>query len=289
MALFSIDKIPMIKAKAPLIAAIVSAILIHLLLIHAAIKQGWFMTESKPATFKLVILPETTSPVDDRNHDTDNHVNVNQAPKTPTGTNNVQANAEQKKSDSTPTEFQNLESQESLSPSTIIDTNTKELSLNNTFDIDTQDSENETLNKTLQDTEQNEQFLSDMLNGKAITDKPELLDLSKIEISTDNDDLALSGIFSEELRSKIKESKAAQIEYLKGQVEITDYPITEGADGTRYVNIEGVCWKVPELGSDEPWSIVLSGCAELHKSFHFELNIAPNTFLGPESPFFIGE
>ncbi|MCV2403707.1 hypothetical protein OFY17_12575 [Marinomonas sp. C2222] len=277
------------KTKVPVIAAICSAILIHLLIIHTAIKQGWFITESKPATFKLVLLPETNITADDISNSDDGSVDTYSQREESASSSDAQADTVQTNAPSISTEHQPLEHQENPNFSADINTNAEELSLSDTFDIDNQASENQTFNNELPSTEQSEPFLSEMLNNSAITDKPELLDLSNIEIPIDNSDAALSGVFSEELRNKIEKSKAAQAEYLKGQVEITDYPITEGADGVRYVNIEGVCWKIPELGSDEPWSIVLSGCAELNKSFHFELNIAPNTLLGPESPFFIGQ
>ncbi|WP_339722354.1 hypothetical protein, partial [Marinomonas primoryensis] len=127
------------------------------------------------------------------------------------------------------------------------------------------------------------------LNEKLLnTDKPDLLDLSKISLSPDSSDDALEGVFSEELRDKIAVSKNAQQEYLKGQVKEISYPITKDSDGTRYVNIKGVCWRLPEPGSKEAWVIVFAGCSGQTKSFHFELNITPSTLLGPESPFSIG-
>ncbi|GAA0227360.1 hypothetical protein GCM10009084_11630 [Marinomonas primoryensis] len=127
------------------------------------------------------------------------------------------------------------------------------------------------------------------LNEKLLnTDKPDLLDLSKISLSPDSSDDALEGVFSEELRDKIAVSKNAQQEYLKGQIKEISYPITKDSDGTRYVNIKGVCWRLPEPGSKEAWVIVFAGCSGQTKSFHFELNITPSTLLGPESPFSIG-
>jgi hypothetical protein len=112
--------------------------------------------------------------------------------------------------------------------------------------------------------------------------------LSKISLSPDSTDDALDGVFSEELRDKIAVSKNAQQEYLKGQIKEISYPITKDSDGTRYVNIKGVCWRLPEPGSKESWVIVFAGCSGQTKSFHFELNITPSTLLGPESPFSIG-
>ncbi|SBS26835.1 hypothetical protein MSP8887_00509 [Marinomonas spartinae] len=130
---------------------------------------------------------------------------------------------------------------------------------------------------------------------KTLTDKPELLDISKISLSPDADMQTTSKIFSKELRQKIEESKAAQREYLKGvdKSKNTNYPITEDADGTRYVNIKGVCWRMPKEDatddSKKGWAIVFDGCGIKSKLFHFELNISPsiltNELLGPDSPF----
>ena len=119
--------------------------------------------------------------------------------------------------------------------------------------------------------------------------KPELLDLSKISLSPDASEQETSKVFSKELQQKIADSKAAQKEYLKGKEKTTNYAITEDADGTRYVNIKGVCWRMPKEGSNDGWAIVFDGCGLKSKSFHFEFNISPsvltNELLGPDSPF----
>ncbi|MBJ7538300.1 hypothetical protein [Marinomonas transparens] len=120
-------------------------------------------------------------------------------------------------------------------------------------------------------------------------EKPALLDLSKISLSSDAKSENLNGVFSPTLQAQIEESQEAQREYLKGQVKEVDYPITEDADGTRYVNIKGVCWRIPKEGSDEGWVIVFAGCNGQTESFHFELNITPSTLLGPSSPFSLGQ
>lgn len=119
--------------------------------------------------------------------------------------------------------------------------------------------------------------------------KSDLFDLSKISLSPDASDEDLNGVFSPTLQAQIEASKAAQQEYLKGQIKETHYPITEDADGTRYVNIKGVCWRIPKEGSDEGWVIVFAGCNGQTESFHFELNITPGTLLDPDSPFSIGQ
>ncbi|TYL48629.1 hypothetical protein [Marinomonas sp. IMCC 4694] len=121
--------------------------------------------------------------------------------------------------------------------------------------------------------------------------KPALLDLANISLSPLAKDETLSKVFSEELRNKIADSKKAQQEYLKGFTKEVDYPITQDADGTRYANIKGVCWRLPPEGdpSGKGWSIVFDGCGIKNKLFHFELNISPSIFtnelLGPDSPF----
>jgi len=115
--------------------------------------------------------------------------------------------------------------------------------------------------------------------------KPNLLDLSNITIQPDENKEILEGVFSKELRDKIAVSQTAQQEYLKGQKKEVEYQITEGADGTRYVNIKGVCWRLPNPDSEEVWAVVVSGCNGQKKSFNFELNISPSMFLGEDSPF----
>ena len=96
-------------------------------------------------------------------------------------------------------------------------------------------------------------------------------------------------VFSKKLREQIEQAKQDQQAYLKGQLKETEYQITEDADGTKYVNIEGVCWRIPEPGSEQAWAIVFAGCNGQTETFHFELNIAPSTFLGPDAIFPITE
>ncbi|MEL0614907.1 hypothetical protein [Marinomonas arenicola] len=122
-----------------------------------------------------------------------------------------------------------------------------------------------------------------------ISTKSSLLDLSHFSLSPAADSNATREIFSAELQKKIAASKQAQKDYLKGTKREISYPITEDADGTRYVNIKGVCWRMPKDPSKDSWAIVFDGCGLKDKSFHFELNISPsmltNELLGPESPF----
>ncbi|REG83023.1 hypothetical protein [Marinomonas pollencensis] len=122
-----------------------------------------------------------------------------------------------------------------------------------------------------------------------VSTKASLLDLSHFSLSPNVESKATQKIFSAELQKKIAASKQAQKEYLKGTQQETNYPITEDADGTRYVNIKGVCWRIPKDSSKDSWAIVFDGCGLKDKSFHFELNISPsmltNELLGPDSPF----
>ena len=122
-----------------------------------------------------------------------------------------------------------------------------------------------------------------------VSTKSSLLDLSHFSLSPNAESKATQHIFSEEVQKKIAASKQAQKDYLKGPQKETSYPITEDADGTRYVNIKGVCWRIPKDTSKGSWAIVFDGCGLKEKSFHFELNISPsmltNELLGPDSPF----
>ena len=99
-----------------------------------------------------------------------------------------------------------------------------------------------------------------------------LLDIGPVEASHPAVDPSKDA-FSPKFRQAIRQAKRLQEEYSKGIVEETQYPITEDADGTKYVNIKGLCWKMPEPGSMDAWQIVLSGCSGQKEVFRFELNI----------------
>ena len=99
-----------------------------------------------------------------------------------------------------------------------------------------------------------------------------LLDIGPTQVNKKQLDSAKAA-FSPDFRQALKEAKSLQSEYAKGVVEKHDYPITEDPDGTRYVNIKGVCWKLPEPGSYAEWQVVLSGCSGQKDTFRFELNI----------------
>ncbi|RDL42691.1 hypothetical protein DN730_18475 [Marinomonas piezotolerans] len=104
-----------------------------------------------------------------------------------------------------------------------------------------------------------------------IGDKP--YDSEKADPTID----AFSPTFRAQLKQAIKDQKA----YKKGLVKPKTYDITEDADGTKYVNINGVCWKLPDPDSEEEWQVVLSGCAGQKDTFRFELNISTD-LLTPE-------
>lgn len=94
----------------------------------------------------------------------------------------------------------------------------------------------------------------------------------------------LENVFSEQTKTQLMLAKEAQAEYENAQVEEEEYAITEDSDGTRYVNIKGVCWRIPPPGSEEAWTIVYAGCSGQTKTFNLEINIGMD-ILGPDSPF----
>lgn len=99
-----------------------------------------------------------------------------------------------------------------------------------------------------------------------------LLDIGQVKVDRPKVD-PTKDPFSPQFRQAIIQAKNLQAEYAKGIIEQTEYPITEDADGTRYVNIKGICWKLPKPGSREEWQVVLSGCSGQKQTFRFELNI----------------
>lgn len=122
-----------------------------------------------------------------------------------------------------------------------------------------------------------------------LNSKPNLLQLEDKNADMEATTELAPEVFSKKLREQIEQAKQDQQAYLKGQLKETEYQITEDADGTKYVNIEGVCWRIPEPGSEQAWAIVFAGCNGQTETFHFELNIAPSTFLGPDAIFPITE
>lgn len=282
--------------------ALLCAIVIHILIIELSDSQNWFEIDTQPSTFELFLLPaaQTTSSDESTKAETfsqnedSQSVDKQSVDQPPVDT--IQAIEEEKqpaKAEQAVTEEEKIKSITPTEPAAnmVSDSPTgKELSeRNNEFDpqevINNIDNEESLSENLFQAGTQN----SSIKPAQSIGEKPELLDLSKISLSPDVEDKALTDVFSEELRDKISESKKAQKDYLKGLTKEIDYPITKDADGTRYVNIKGVCWRLPKEGSNEGWAIVFDGCGMKSKLFHFELNISPsiitNEVLGPDSPF----
>ena len=276
---------------APWMAALLCAIAIHILIIELSDSQNWFDIDTQPSTFELFLLPaEQTAQTPQNNEPTEIEAPTQSEE---TKTVNTQPAAVLTTETPQPDNAEQTETREPAeTPETLVSEKPtgKELSeRNNEFDpqevINNIDNEESLSENLFQAGTQN----SSIKPAQSIGEKPELLDLSKVSLSPDVEDKALTSVFSEELRDKISESKKAQKDYLKGLTKEIDYPITKDADGTRYVNIKGVCWRLPREGSNEGWAIVFDGCGMKSKLFHFELNISPsiitNEVLGPDSPF----
>ena len=281
---------------APWMVALVCAITIHILIIEVSDSQHWFdINTQQPSTFELFLLPATQTAQNNKSAE-EEVFSQNKAtrPEAVQQAETTQATEETQPAETKQAE--QIEEIDSITPTeplaNIVSEKPtgKELSeRSNGFDpqevINNIDNKQQLSEAPLQDS-----ILSPSLNTPQLSsDKPELLDLSKVSLSPDVKEEALTGVFSEELRDKIAESKKAQKDYLKGLTKEVDYPITKDADGTRYVNIKGVCWRLPKEGSNEGWAIVFDGCGIKSKLFHFELNISPsiitNELLGPDSPF----
>lgn len=93
----------------------------------------------------------------------------------------------------------------------------------------------------------------------------------------------LENVFSNQTQEQLIQAEKAQQSYQEIQTEEIEYAITEDSDGTRYVNIKGVCWRIPPPGTEEPWTIVYAGCSGQTKTFNIEINIGLDV-LGPDSP-----
>lgn len=266
---------------APWMAALFCAVAIHIGIIGISDTQHWFDIDTPPSTFELLLLPAASN---------------DEVTETKAFTQNEEKKAANTKPNDATLDTTGEQTNNSEKTAEPLDSlggeilTGKELSeRNNEFDpqeiINNQDHE-----QALSETFLQHDALNPIPNSNQLSsDKPELLDLSKVSLSPDVKDEELTNIFSPELRDKIAESKKAQKDYLKGLTKEVDYPITKDADGTRYVNIKGVCWKLPKEGSNEGWAIVFDGCGVKSKLFHFELNISPNIItnevLGPDSPF----
>lgn len=294
------------KSKiAPWAAALFCAIFIHILIIEVSENQHWFDITPPASNFELFLLPtmqkaaEEPEQVAAFNEKEEKEApsiesltqQIEQPSTPPEALNGKQLSEKTNTVDADMIKF-NQPTQNALEPN-VLEPNTLDSSSFNQNALPTNALPNESSStldtKTTSENLFGHEVEASNLNEKLLnTDKPDLLDLSKISLSPDSSDDALEGVFSEELRDKIAVSKNAQQEYLKGQIKEISYPITKDSDGTRYVNIKGVCWRLPEPGSKEAWVIVFAGCSGQTKSFHFELNITPSTLLGPESPLSIG-
>lgn len=93
----------------------------------------------------------------------------------------------------------------------------------------------------------------------------------------------LAHIFSSKTKKQLTQAEEAQTQYEAAQTEEISYAITEDSDGTRYVNIKGICWRIPPPGTEEAWTIVYAGCSGQTKTFNIEINIGMD-ILGPDSP-----
>ncbi|PYF77964.1 hypothetical protein DFP75_1149 [Marinomonas alcarazii] len=264
---------------APWMAALVCAIAIHILILEISENQHWFDIDTQPSNFQLLLLPaqnnENDQPEESDTFAQDQEMALPDMPEEPQPANAEQVEPASIDNSGAPTGKELSERTTAFDPEEII----------SNMDNPPEDLSGELQEDGLQSTEQDSIFAQQQLN----LDKPDLLDLSKVSLSPEASNESLSGVFSAELREKIEESKKAQKEYLKGLTKETDYPVTKDADGTRYVNIKGVCWRLPKEGSNESWAIVFDGCGVKSKLFHFELNISPSVFtnelLGPDSPF----
>ncbi len=275
--------------------ALVCAIAIHILVIEVSDSQHWFERDAQPSTFELLLLPAPQTTQTSPNNDPPKAEAETFAPKEEAKTEEaLQADATLATEMVQPDNAEQIETLQPTEPPTAIESEGltgKELSeRSNEFDpqevINNIDNEQAFSENPLQNDRQDSSSIPTQLS----TDKPDLLDLSKISLSPDVKDESLVKVFSKELRDKISDSKKAQKEYLQGlKKEDEEYPVTKDADGTRYVNIKGVCWRLPKEGSKEGWAIVFDGCGVKSKLFHFELNISPsiitNELLSPNSPF----
>lgn len=246
----------------PWVIAILCAILLHILFLLISPQLNWLKaleSTSSDSRFELQLLPNTAHPLLQSNEE-----NVAYTPK-----------ENETPNDETPPKITEANSNDAEK------SNNTPLFNEAFFNLSTED------NLLSSEMENGETEGYELKSNNVVSSKPSLLDLSAIDLQSNNHHDAEDKIFSPELREKIAASEVAQQEYLKGQVKTIDYPVTTGPDGARYVNIDGVCWRIPAVGSDEPWAVVFAGCTGKSKTFLFELNIAPSVFLGTNSPFSI--
>lgn len=117
----------------------------------------------------------------------------------------------------------------------------------------------------------------------SLADSFEIVQESLPTLQQKKDD-TFKNVFSQEYKTALQDAIQEQKQYLKGFIKNKGYQITKDSDGTRYVNIKGICWKMPPEGESGEWFIVPAGCNNQKESFHFEFGITPE-MLSPNSPF----
>lgn len=255
--------------------ALLSAIILHAVVLNLPSLNTKQEIESRPSSIELVLLPPAplASPDENTQDSADKTQNTN-APDT------LNASA-----------LEEPQSIEEPQANDLLLDDTRPLEDNLALEEESiaLGEESITLKNALEIPEQEEASIYVDEAQIDIASRPSLLDLSQIDLADKSIDKS-SVVFSNELREQIAASQKAQQAYLNSLPEEQEsYVITKDADGTRYANIKGVCWRLPKEGSNEGWAIVFDGCGIKSKLFHIELNISPkiltNELLGPDSPF----
>lgn len=261
--------------------ALLSAIVLHAVVLNLPSLNTKQEIESRPSSIELVLLPPAPLASPDKNtqDSADNTQNTNDSDK---------LNASALKEPQSMAEPQNMEEPQA-NDFLLDDMRPLEDNLALGEESIALGEESIALKNALEIPKQEETSIyADEISLDAAT-RPSLLDLSQIDLTDKSIDKS-SAVFSNELREQIAASQKAQKAYLNSLPEEQEsYVITKDADGTRYANIKGVCWRLPKEGSNEGWAIVFDGCGIKSKLFHIELNISPkiltNELLGPDSPF----
>lgn len=261
--------------------ALLSAIVLHAVVLNLPSLNTKQEIESRPSSIELVLLPPAplTSPDKNTQDSADNTQNTN-APDT------LNASALEE-----PQSVEEPQSMEEPQANDLLLDDTRPLEDNLALEEESivLGEESIALKNALERPKQEEASIYADEAQIDIAGRPSLLDLSQVDLANASVEKS-SVVFSKELREQIAASRKAQQAYLNSLPdEQESYVITQDADGTRYANIKGVCWRLPKEGSNEGWAIVFDGCGIKSKLFHIELNISPkiltNELLGPDSPF----
>ncbi len=254
--------------------ALLSAIVLHAVVLNLPSLDTKQEVESRPSNIELVLLPPAplASPDENTPDSTDNTQNTNAPDTLNTSVLEPQTNDFLLDDTRPPEDNPALEEESIALGEESIALGEESTALENTLDIPVKE----------------EASIYDDEVQLDVASRPSLLDLSQIDLEDKSIDKS-NVVFSNELREQIAASQKAQQAYLDSlPEEQEDYVITQDADGTRYANIKGVCWRLPKEGSNEGWAIVFDGCGIKSKLFHIELNISPkiltNELLGPDSP-----